>query len=171
MHWELAPKNHQIALLFWSDATNVNSVVFKDSKGVQKGGPKTGPWTDRYYSLITYKDGQLLRSGKSMCQNATFYEQWRHLHIPFAKSNYFSRRRTNERTNEQDFGQSNLALSNVRALRAISQQDFKDGVYKFGEKWRKRWMKVAVPWYITTGRLLNHHQVCFCETILRVPRH
>ena len=65
------PKLH---FYFDHDATNVNSVVFKDSKSAQKGGPKTGPWTDRYYSLIAYKDGQLLRSGKSMCQNATFYE-------------------------------------------------------------------------------------------------
>ena len=91
------PKLH---FYFDHDATNVNSVVFKDSKSAQKGGPKTGPWTDRYYSLITYKDGQLLRSEKSMCQNATFYEQWRHLHIPSPKSNYFSyeRRTKNEDT-------------------------------------------------------------------------
>ena len=60
------PKLH---FYFDRDATNVNSVVFKDSKSAQKGGPKTGPWTDRFYSLIPYKDGQLLRSGKSMCQN------------------------------------------------------------------------------------------------------
>ena len=36
---------------FDHDATNVNSVVFKDSKSAQKGGPKQGPWTLRSYSL------------------------------------------------------------------------------------------------------------------------
>ena len=50
-----------------------------------------------------------------MCQNATFYEQCPHLHIPSPKSNYFLNKRNETRT---DFGQSNLALSNVRALRA-----------------------------------------------------
>ena len=115
--YQIIPKLH---FYFDHDATNINSVIFKDSKSAQKGGPKTGPWTDRYYSLIPYKDGQLLRSGKSMCQNATFYEQWRHLHFPFAKSNYFPKNEEERRTKyEHDFGQSNLALSNVRALRAI----------------------------------------------------
>ena len=92
----------KIHFYFDRDATNVNSVDFKGSKRVQKGGPKTGPWTDRYYSLIPYKEGQLLRSEKSMCQNATFYGQCPPLHFPFAKSNYFpdERNETNE-TNEQ----------------------------------------------------------------------
>ena len=51
-----------------------------------------------------------------MCQNATFYEQCPPLHFPFAKSNYFPDEEEEERT---DFDQSNFALSNVRALRAI----------------------------------------------------
>ena len=54
-----------------------------------------------------------MRSEKSICQNATFYEQCPPLHFPFAKSNYFPKKNEG-----QDFGQSNLALSNVRALRA-----------------------------------------------------
>ena len=52
-----------------------------------------------------------------MCQIATFYEQRAHLHIPSPKINYFS----DEETNEQrtDFGQSNFALSNVRAVQLV----------------------------------------------------
>ena len=41
-------------------------------------------------------EGQLFGTGKSMCQNATFYEQCPHLHIPSQKSNYFSYERRNE---------------------------------------------------------------------------
>ena len=52
-----------------------------------------------------------------MCQIATFYEQCPPLHIPSPKSNYFSDE-TKRRTKRTDFGQSNFALSNVRALRA-----------------------------------------------------
>ena len=55
-----------------------------------------------------------------MCQNATFYEQCPHLHIPSPKTNYFSDE-TNEEEERTDFGQSHFALSNVtRALRAIN---------------------------------------------------